>query len=174
MFDIGQLIVYGNTGVCRIKEIKTMDLSEDEKDRLYYELEPLFQDCTILTPADNPKVFMRPILSKSEAERLIDTIPSIEAVAYHSRALREVTEHYESCINTHNCGDLIEMTMSIYAKKQYLEHHNRKFGAVDEHFMKRAEGLLFGELSAALDIPRDDVPKYIKRRVSALSAAQKQ
>ena len=32
--------------------------------------------------------------------------------------------------------------------------------------MKRAEELLFGELAAALDIPKDRVPEYIADRVS--------
>ena len=55
--------------------------------------------------------------------------------------------------------------MSIYAKKQDLEAHKRKVGALDQRFMKRAEDLLFGELAAALDIPREEVPGYIARRV---------
>ncbi len=38
--------------------------------------------------------------------------------------------------------------MSIYAKKQDLEAHKRKVGALDQRFMKRAEDLLFGELAA--------------------------
>ena len=56
--------------------------------------------------------------------------------------------------------------MSLRAKKQGLEQQKRKFGAVDERFMKRAEELLFGELAAALDIPKDRVPEYIADRVS--------
>lgn len=168
MFEVGQLIVYGNTGVCRVREIKAIHFSDEEEEKLYYVLDPLFQDCTISTPADNPKVFMRPVITRDEAENLIDLIPGVEVEAYHSRALREVTEHYEAQINTHDCADLVEMTKSIYAKKEYLETHNRKFGAVDEHFMKRAEGLLFGELSAALGIPRDEVPQYIGERVRVL------
>lgn len=167
MFEVGQLIVYGNTGVCRVKEITTMDFDEEEG-RLYYKLEPLFQDCSIATPADNPKVFMRPILTREEAEQLIDTIPTREVEAFHSHTLREVAEHYEAAINAHDCAELVELTMSIYAKKKYVERHNRKFGSVDEHFMKRAEELLFGELSASLGIPKEQVPKYIAQRIKTI------
>ncbi|NTW70894.1 MAG: hypothetical protein HGA49_01460 [Eubacteriaceae bacterium] len=55
--------------------------------------------------------------------------------------------------------------MSIYAKKQYLEQQQRKFGAIDEQFIKRGEELLFGELAAALDIPKESVPDYIAGRI---------
>jgi len=62
--------------------------------------------------------------------------------------------------------DLVKLSMSLRAKKQGLEQQKRKFGAVDERFMKRAEELLFGELAAALDISKDRVPEYIADRVS--------
>ena len=57
--------------------------------------------------------------------------------------------------------------MSIYAKKQEAARSQRKFGATDEQYLKRAEELLFGELAAALDISRDDVQPYIAARLKA-------
>ena len=64
--------------------------------------------------------------------------------------------------------------MSIYAKKQMVEEQKKKFGSVDERFMKKAEELLFGELSAVLGIPRSEVSKYIASRVDALNAEQRE
>ena len=61
--------------------------------------------------------------------------------------------------------DLVELTMSLYAKKKKTEAQKRKFGAIDERYMKRAEDLLFGELSAALEIPKGDVRQYIHDRL---------
>lgn len=167
MYQIGELIHYGSTGVCRIMDIKTQNLPGVNKNQLYYVLKPLYQECTISSPVDNQKVFMRPIITKEEAERLIDTIPAIKAEAYHSRVIRDLTEHYEAAFASHSCKDLIELTMSIYAKKQYLEQNKRKFGAVDERFMKRAEELLFGELAAALEIKKEEVQGYIHNRVDS-------
>lgn len=164
MYQIGDLVIYGNTGVCRITEIKSLEYMEN--DQMYYILTPLFQNCTISTPIENRKVFMRPIITKEEAEQLIDKIPSIHAQAYHNNVLRQLTDHYESLLETHDCEALIEMTMSIYSKKRYFEEQKRKFGAIDERFMKRAEELLFGELSVALEIPREKVADYISARIS--------
>ena len=50
-------------------------------------------------------------------------------------------------------------------EKRELEGQRQKFGTVDERFMKRAEELLFGELAAALGIPREEVPRYIEARL---------
>lgn len=166
MYQIGEMILYGSTGVCRVADIQVRKGPKEEAQRQYYILEPLYQSGTISTPVEGGKIFMRPIIDRAEAERLIDLIPGMQGEAYHSRAMRELTEHYEAALRTYNCEDLVELTMSIYAKKQDLESQKRKFGALDERFMHRAEDLLFGELAAALGLDRDAVPGYIAQRVA--------
>ena len=135
MYQIGDLIVYGGTGVCRVEAVDT-------------------------------KVFMRPVISREEAEKLIDAIPGMSAEVYHDRNFTQLAAHYQEALGSHSCSDLIELVMSIYAKKQYVESRKRKFGQVDARFMKRAENLLYGEFSVALGIPFDDVQGYIAGRVS--------
>lgn len=171
MYQIGDLVLYGSTGVCKVSEIKKQDFPSLGEQRLYYILVPLYQDCTISAPVDSDKVFIRPIISKEEAERIIGTIPEIQAQAFHSRVSRELTEHYDALLKSHDCESLVELTMSIYAKKQDLVSQKRKFGTVDERFLKRAEELLFGELAAALEIPRDEVQDYIASRVEGAEIA---
>ena len=169
VFEVGDIIVYGSSGVCRVKGIAP---SKDpkEKGRLYYELSPVFRDCTIFTPADNRKVFMRPVISREDAEALIDEIPSICAESYHNRVLRQLAEHYEEVIRSHDCRELVCMLMSLYSKRKELEQQRKKFGQVDERYMRRAEELLHGELAVALGIGIDEVQPYIRRRVEALGA----
>ena len=167
MYQPGDMIIYGSTGVCRVKEITKPDFQSG--DQLYYALDPLYQDGVIYTPVDT-KVFMRPVITKEEAEALIDKIPTMQAAAYHNSVLRELEEHYAGYLKSHDCGDLIELAMSIYAKKQLLTAQRRKFGAVDERFLKRAEDLLDGELAVALGVPRDQVGAYISARVDAARA----
>ena len=169
MFEVGDIIVYGSNGVCRVKSIAPSK-DQKEKGRLYYELSPVYRDCTIFTPADNQKVFMRPVISREDAEALIDEIPSICAEVYHNRVLRQLAEHYEEVIRSHDCRELVRMLMSLFNKRKELESQKRKFGLVDERYMKRAEELLHGELAIALGMGIDEVQPYIKERVAALSA----
>ncbi|MDD4715074.1 MAG: CarD family transcriptional regulator [Oscillospiraceae bacterium] len=165
MYQVGDFIFYGSTGVCKILDIIKKAPESKEKARLYYKLDPLYQNCTIFTPVHEAKVFMRPIISKEEAEHLIDTIPSIQAKAYYTHVSSQLAGYYEESLKTHRCIDLVRLTLSIYAKKRAAQQQNRKFGAVDQRFMKRAEELLFGELAAALSISIEEVPEYISRRV---------
>lgn len=164
MYQIGDIIVYGGTGVCRVENVESQKTKGSEGPRQYYLLKPLYQDGTIRIPMDT-KAFMRPVISRDEAERLIDAIPTLSPEAYHDRNLTQLAAHYQQALGSHECADLIELVMSIYAKKQYVESKKRKFGQVDARFMKRAENLLYGEFSVALGIPFDDVQDYIAKRV---------
>jgi len=161
LFKVGDLIVYGSTGVCEVLDISR----PDDKERKFYVLKPLYQSCIISTPVDTTKVLMRKIISKNEAQQLVDTIPSIQAEAYHSHDVRQLEGHYKAYIKACDCMELLELSMSIYEKKQDAISQKRKLGIVDERYMKRAEELLFGELSAALGIPKNEVPEYISARV---------
>ena len=92
-------------------------------------------------------------------------MPSISAKAYHNRSLSQLKEHYKSCMDSYECEDLIHITMSLYVKRQEAMEQKKKFGAVDERYMKEAENLLFGEFAAALGIERDSVSAYIAAKI---------
>ena len=70
MYEIGQLIVYGNEGVCRVEEIGTPKISGVDKHRDYYTLAPIYREGKVFTPVDS-KVFMRPVITREEALALI-------------------------------------------------------------------------------------------------------
>jgi Transcriptional regulators, similar to M. xanthus CarD len=168
MYSVGELIVHSGAGVCRVEEITTLDLPGVNKDRLYYILAPLYQDGTVSVPVESKKIFTRPVISRQEAENLIDQIPTIQAEAYYNQNLTQLERHYRESFENHDCSDLIQLTMSIYAKKQERIEKNLKFGAIDKRFMDRAEDLLYGELAVALGIARDDVHTYIERRLGRI------
>lgn len=165
MFQKGESVVYGNLGVCKVRDIVTRKFEGLSEAHPYYVLEPLYQGGTLYVPADNPKIALRAVLTAAEANRLIDAIPTVEGAAFHSRSAQELTAHYEQVLNTHDCKDLLELIVSIYRKKQNLTRQNKKFGRVDEHFMHQAEETLYGELAVALNISKEAVPDYIAQRL---------
>ena len=165
MFQPGDLVVYSTTGVCRVEAITKPNMTGADRSKEYYQLNPLYQDGLIYTPVDHPKVIIRPIISREEAHALIDQIPAINAEVCHAPTLQALAQHYQKIIRSSNCRELIEMMLSIYAKRQQAESQKRRLGMVDERFMKQAERLLHGELAAALEIPFDAVPEYIAQRI---------
>ena len=165
MFQLGDLVVYHTTGVCRVEGITTPNMTGADRNKLYYQLKPLQQDGVIYCPVDNPKVRIRPIISREEALALIDLIPTIHAEACRAPTLQALAQRYQAAVHSSDCRDLLEMMMSIHAKQRQAETQKRRLGLVDERYMKQAERLLHGELAAALDIPFESVPEYIAQRV---------
>ena len=165
MYKIGEKVIYGNTGVCVVTDITKVVSPGIDSEREYYVLKPVFDSGTIYAPTSECVVPMRKIISKKDAEALIDMIPTITAKAFHGDAMRELEEHYKDKIRGCTCEDLIELTMSIYAKRD-----GGKFGAIDKRFMKQAESLLFGEFSVVLGIAKDEVAEYIDSRVKLATA----
>ena len=76
MFQPGSLIVYGSTGVCRVEDVGPKKIMKDIL-KTCYTLTPLYSRETITVPVDSP-VFMREVISREQAEQLIDRIPEEE------------------------------------------------------------------------------------------------
>lgn len=170
MFCVGDKVIYAQMGVCDLLDITVPSFCERGAEREYYVLQPANQTGSIFVPVD-ANVFMRKLLTREEAERLIDMIPEVQTQSYDSASIQELKQHYAEAMQSHDCIDLIELLMSIYAKKQARIKSNRKIGSIDENAMHRAEELLYGEFSIALDMPKEFVPKYIAKRMRAHNAA---
>lgn len=165
MYEIGELIFYSGTGVCRVAGFEERKVKTETRN--YYKLEPLYQSGFIFIPVDT-KVFMRPLISRERAEQIIDKIPGIKAEAIKERSFTQLAARYDELIGAHDCESLVYLVMSIYAKKQDAERCGRKFGQIDSRYMKRAETLLYGEFAVVLGIDINAVQPYIASRVGSV------
>ena len=165
MFQKGELIVYGNTGVCRVQEIGHPEgLRNIDKGRLYYTLAPVYQSGVIYAPVDTA-VFMRPVLSCREAEELILQIPAISEKECGSRDQKTISDHYRGFLSSHRCEDLVQLIKTVYTKTKRYRQNGKKPSQVDQLYLKRAEGLLYGEFAVALGIDSSEVVPYIYRLI---------
>lgn len=160
MFTPGDLIIYSGEGVCRVESIGPLDMSGANRSKKYYTLQPIYREGKIFIPVDTT-VFMRPVISRDEAEELIRHIPEIRGEIYENRNLRMLNEYYQSLLQTHSCEDMLELIKAVYAKQKENESMGKKPGLVDERYMKRAEDILYGELAVVLGIPKEGVLDYI-------------
>ena len=172
MFQPGELVVYGSTGVCRVEEVTKLDQPGGARGRQYYVLRPLWQDGVIYAPVDSVKVPMRPVISREEAEALIDRMPGIQAAACRGGTAQALAQQYQTAVRDGGHQALIQMMKAIHHKRGQAESKNRRLGMVDERYMKQAERLLYGELATALDIGFDEVEPYIASRIEGGGAAE--
>lgn len=163
MFEINDLIIYGREGVCRVEEICFPKISGVAKNRLYYVLKPLYKQGKIYSPVDTT-VFMRPIISREEANLLIDGIPMIQTNVCNER-IKVLEDQYKAELNSHECEELIRIIKTVGVKRSENASKGRKLGKTDESYMKMAEDTLYGEFAQALKIPKEHVQNYIDERL---------
>ena len=161
MFKVGDLIVYGNTGVCTVEKIGRPDLSGISDDKEYYTLLPYYsRNSRIFTPCDNDKVVMRPIMSKKEAEKLLREIPKIEILVITDEKKRE--ECYKETMKTCDCREFVSILKTIYNRKKTRLAEGKKVTASDERYYNMAEDKLFGELAIALGLEKSQMKTKIR------------
>lgn len=164
MFDIGERVVYGKSGVCLIKDITEQELIINQK-RTYYVLQPFSQQNSIIyAPVDSDKVSIRPVMTADEANRLIDEMPKIAKQVCEDPINEQKSETLT--VFSNSSEDLAVIATRIYEKKKFAKAHKKKLGTIDEKNMRIAETLLFGELSVALNIPLEEVSTYIDKRLN--------
>ena len=84
MFKENELVMYGSTGVCRVKEIGRPSFVDKDDERIYYLLEPVFQSGVIYAPIDNDKIPIRAVISAESASQLLDQLSAtITALSEH-------------------------------------------------------------------------------------------
>lgn len=169
MFEKGEYVVYGSKGVCEVVDVITMDLEGIPKDRLYYVLHPCDQkEGRIFTPVDNEKTVIRRIISKKEADTLINEIPNIDGLWISNDKLRELK--YKECIRSCECREWIRIMKTLYLRGQERLASGKKITATDSRYLKQAEENLYSELSISLNIPREQMEQYIADKIEKLHA----
>lgn len=164
MFEKGNYIVYGTTGVCEIEDITAPDIAGTGSTRLYYVLSPCFQKGNrIFTPVDNEKVVIRAVMTQEEADALVNEIPAIEELAVLDDKQRE--KCYREAIRSGDPREWIRIIKTSYFRQQDRRAKGKKVTAVGERYFHAAEDQLYAELSVSLGIAREDVRGYIQERV---------
>ena len=160
MFQVNDLIVYGNHGVCKVEDVGTLSISMADKHKQYYTLRPVYQrEAVIYAPVDNNKTIMRFVLSKEEVENLIQDIPNIESAWVGNERERET--QYRTALQTCDCRELVKIIKTLYHRKKSRIQDGKKVTVVDEKYFRQAEEQLYGELAFALEMPKDEVGAYI-------------
>lgn len=166
MYQIGDYVVYGGSGVCQVMAVGTPASSVCDRHRAYYTLRPLASTETIYVPVDT-RVSIRPVLTRQEADALILQLPGLPECPVDTKNPQLRSHAYQESFRANDSAELARLLKTIHHKDSDARRAGRQPGKVDTRYRKRAEELLYGELSVALGIPQDSVPQYIHQKLKA-------
>lgn len=165
MLGVGDVFVYGTSGVCRIQEIIIRDCGTGKKE--YYVFQPVFDErSTLYIPTDSEMLSQRihTPLTKDEVYSMIDRIPEFGSEWIDND--KERLETFKSMLDGGSHEDLIRIIRSMYDHRAELAEKGKKLRSADEAMMQRAEKLLYNEFAYVLGIRPDAVKSFIDDRLS--------
>lgn len=164
MFQIHDTVVYGSQSVCTITEICEKKIGGTVIE--YFALKPVFDNkSTIYVPCKNPKLLekMRRILSAEEIRTLIDSLQDETLEWIPDDTLRK--EKYGEIIHSGDRRALAVLIRTLYLHREHQKAAGKKFHAVDEQLLDRAQKLLHEEFAFVLNLQPQDVPPFIAKQL---------
>lgn len=169
MFEKGEYIVYGHSGICLVEDITRLNIPGADKKRLYYVLAPLnIKGNRIYFPVDKENANARRLITEQEAWQLLDEIRDIEEIWVDNEKLRE--EKYKQALNSGECRQWVSIIKTLYQRKQTRLSQGKKMPAMDERYMKLAEDALYGELAFVMGRKKEEMVSLISEHIQQMDA----
>ena len=162
--QIGDTVLYGTTGVCRVSGETERSIGGETKK--YFVLEPLSDGkCTVFVPKDNEALLSkaRKVLSKEEILEIIDSLPQKEEIWVEDAIARR--ELFSEILKSGNRARQMLLIRSLYNKQQQKITEKKRLHITDERMLDELVRLLHDEFSAVLGIEEDEVAAFIASRL---------
>ena len=162
MYQMGDLVVYGIHGVCRVADQETHVV--DRKPVTYLVLEPVGQEGSkYLVPTHN-EAAMGKVRSMLTPEAL-DALICSEEVRTDSWIRDENTRKqcYRELISSGDRVSLMRMVYTLYGHKKAQSQAGKKVQLADENFLRDAEKLLTGEIAVIRGISLEEARAWLRK-----------
>lgn len=156
MYSINDQVFCLMHGVGKIIDIETIDVAGEKKD--YYVIAVGSGKISVKIPVDNESALIRPVISSSSAQTLIDDLSSIE-----SDDSSNWSKRYRDNMAKLKTGDVREHA-GVY-KSLYQRSNIKTLSAGERKMLYSARQILFSELCVALDKDIDEIELLISNAI---------
>lgn len=164
MFSIGQYVVFGNKGVCRVDKVGPIDVPGIDGERMYYTLVQINQkNSVVYTPVDKENTALRAILSEEAAQTLLDRVEGLEYEWIIDDKIRN--KLYTEMLRRADSYELCSMIKALDRRKKERIASGKKPTSTDERFFHSAADILYGELSLALNKDKDSIKAIMDDKI---------
>ena len=159
MFSVGEYIIYGINGICRVAEICSSPYDKSDT-RMFYLLVPANNQTssTIYTPVDNAYVPMRRLMTKEEIAALIVKIPQVETLEIPVEKQRR--EVYRAAIGDLDPVGYVKVIKTVYRRRAELAAARKHFPVTDLEYGRLAKHLLYSECAHVLGMVEENMEEY--------------
>jgi CarD family transcriptional regulator len=148
MFEIGDVIIYSEHGLCQIDDI--CDKTIAGVTRTYYIMHPLEENnLQISTPINNDKVLMQRTMEQDEAEQLLESFKQ-PGIAWIEDP-KQRTNQYMQYIHSGNRKEITNIVNTLMRKNTELKLKGKRLYDQDRKLLQLIQNILFKEMAMSLD-----------------------
>lgn len=165
MYEVGDQMVYGVHGVCRVAGCEERKV--DRKRQQYLVLEPIGQDGSqYMVPTENKAAMakLHPLLTKQEMEALLSS-PQVHTNGWipdenqRKQSYREIMANFDR-------QRMMQMVYTLYRHREAQAAVGKKCHVTDEFFLRDAEKLIIGEMTVVLDMDQEQAKLRLQSGLS--------
>ncbi|MBO6108326.1 MAG: CarD family transcriptional regulator [Eubacterium sp.] len=170
MFQVGEYVVHGNDGVCKVEAVEPM--SGSGSDRIYYTLVPIYSaGSKLFVPTDSTKVVTRAVISEKDVDALMDEWDDIETLSVENDKKRE--DVYKAALRSCDCRQWVKLIKTSYQRNQTRMANGKKATTSDERYLHMAQENLFGEMAIPLHMSRVEAEDYFINKMNSKKGKKK-
>ncbi len=167
MFQIGDYVVYGVHGVCRVVGMEKQLVNR--KRALFMVLEPITQtESRFYLPTENPTAMakLKAVLTREELEELL-----VSDLIHQDAWIQEENhrkQYYRELIGSGDRVAIMKMVSNLYRYRQMQMAAGRKFHQSDDNFLRDAEKLLSSEIALVMELSQEEARNYLRTQLKCV------
>ena len=161
MFQVGDAVSYGTSGVCTIADKKRLRLAGQMCD--CYILQPVYDSgLRICVPCGSQVLLqrMRALPSREELMALLQ-----EPAPQHDPDPEVRREQYRRTLQSGDRRALMGMIRDIYTERRRRHAAGRQLSGYEDSALREAQNILHSEIAYTLGIDPGEVPDFIAREL---------
>ena len=167
MLNIGECVIYGNHGLCQVREILVPSFLERGKEKQYYMMISAVDAGSVLyVPVEGAEDKIREVTGADSAEDLIEDIEEVDEIVLPEGKKAEPA--ILEIINRNDVEEMMGLVKSLRKIKATREAQGKRFATLNERYLNMAEKLLYTELAYSLETEKETIKRRVLEMLSEL------
>ena len=171
MFQINDIVLYNQTDVCRVEDVREMPFLDAQRIN-YYVLKPVYEESPsnsrVYVPVTADETRVRRAFSADELRQMLDSdsaaVPWIESSMLRKKAFSDI-------LSRNHPRELIGLIRTICKRRDEKLRAGQKFSDMDEKMLSSAEKRLYPLFKYILDVEWNDFLPMIAGETAGLPKA---
>lgn len=168
MLKKGDVAVYGNHGLCQVREVLVPPFLQGESEKLYYMMSPATDRNGLLyVPVEGSEDKMRDVMSEDTARDLLEELGDLEELEISTGKRAEA--YIVEVIKRNHAEEMMCLVKGLHKLRAVRAREGKKLASMNERYLLTAEKLLYSEMAFSLQTEVEEIKVRMNDEFSHMS-----